>query len=159
MQEVHNIAEEISLRGHVHTCKIVQLKSIAATSEQAAHLGLNTGQSIFHSLIVHYENGIPVQLEDRIVNPLAAPDYLQNDYQTQTPHIYLMNVAPLSAGEHIVEAIQPNSAQQKLLMIDSKEPCLLICRTTWCDTTIVTYAKLIYPGTRYKLVGKFQRRG
>lgn len=159
MQEVHNIAEEINLRGHEHTSKVVQLESIIANSEQAANLGLKTGQPIFHSLIVHYENGIPVQLEDRIVNPQAAPDYLNHDYQQQTPHIYLMNVAPLSAGEHIVEAVQPNSGQQKLLMIDSKEPCLLIRRTTWCDSTIVTYAKLIYPGSRYKLVGKFQRRG
>jgi DNA-binding GntR family transcriptional regulator len=35
------------------------------------------GQTLYHSLIVHYENELPVQLEDRLVNPLVAPDYLQ----------------------------------------------------------------------------------
>jgi DNA-binding GntR family transcriptional regulator len=34
---------------------------------------ISTGQTLYHSLIVHYENELPVQLEDRLVNPLVAP--------------------------------------------------------------------------------------
>lgn len=159
MLEVHNIAAEIQLRGHVHTCRLLKLEECRADPEQAAVLGMNTGERIFHSLIVHYENDIAVQLEERLVNPQVAPDYLLQDYHQATPYTYLMNVAPLSAGEHVVEAVMPDALQQKLLMIDSNEACLLIRRQTWSDSKVVNYARLLYPGTRYKLIGKFRGHG
>ncbi|WJV52991.1 histidine utilization repressor [Pectobacteriaceae bacterium CE90] len=159
MLEVHNIAEEIAQRGHRHTSKILSLAEVKADPEQAAVLGLATGHSIFHSVIVHYENDLPVQLEDRLVNPLMAPDYLKQDYDNQTPYTYLMRVAPLTAGEHIVEAVVPDARQRKELLLDEHEPCLLIHRQTWSDAKIVTYAKLLYPGSRYKLLGRFKGHG
>ncbi|MBP2170509.1 GntR family histidine utilization transcriptional repressor [Erwinia toletana] len=159
MLEVHNIAEEIAQRGHRHSSKILALSEMKADPEQAAVLGLATGQSIFHSLIIHYENELPVQLEDRLVNPQMAPDYLQQDYARQTPYTYLMRVAPLTAGEHIVEAVLPDMRQRKHLALDEHEPCLLIRRQTWSDAKIVTYARLLYPGSRYKLLGRFKGHG
>ncbi len=159
MLEVHNIAEEIAQRGHTHSSKILSLSEIKADPEQAAVLGLATGAAIFHSLIVHYENELPVQLEDRLVNPLMAPDYLRQDYATQTPYTYLMRVAPLTAGEHIVEAVAADARQRKHLALEEHEPCLLIRRQTWSDSRIVTYAKLLYPGSRYKLLGRFKGHG
>ncbi|NIF22705.1 MULTISPECIES: histidine utilization repressor [Pantoea] len=159
MLEVHNIAEEIRSRGHKHSSKVLRLVEVKADPEEAALLGLTSGQKAFHSVIVHYENDVPVQLEDRLVNPLMAPEYLQHDYEQETPYTYLMNVAPLSAGEHVVEAVMPDRQQQKALMIDDREPCLLIRRQTWSDGKVVTYARLLYPGTRYKLLGKFRGHG
>jgi hypothetical protein len=38
----------------------------------------------------------------RLVNPLVAPDYLTQDYHSQTPYTYLMRVAPLTAGLAVV---------------------------------------------------------
>lgn len=159
MLEVHNIAEEIRQRGHVHTSKLLLLEECKADPEQAAVLGMTIGQPVFHSQIVHFENDIAVQLEDRLVNPQMAPDYLQQDYRSETPYTYLMNVAPLSAGEHVVEAVMPDVQQRALLMMDDHEACLLIRRQTWSDNKVVTYARLLYPGSRYKLIGKFRGHG
>jgi GntR family histidine utilization transcriptional repressor len=156
MLEVHNIAEEIALRGHEHTSRLLTLEEVQADGERVTMPGVAPGQPLFHSQIVHYEDGIPVQLEDRLVNPIMAPDYLKQDYQTITPYTYLMQVAPLSAGEHVVEAVMPDTFQQKTLMIDSREPCLLVRRQTWSGNHAVTGARLLYPGTRYKLLGKFR---
>ncbi|WP_261641623.1 histidine utilization repressor [Erwinia mallotivora] len=159
MLEVHNIAEEIAQRGHRHRCEIAALGEIRCDAEQAALLGLSPGSAAFHSLIVHYENDLPVQLEDRLVNPQAAPDYLRQDYLQQTPYIYLMRVAPLTAGEHIVEAVLPDAQQCSLLALDATEPCLLIHRQTWSEAKVVTAARLLYPGSRYKLLGRFKGHG
>jgi len=159
MLEVHNIAEEIAQRGHRHRCKVIELREIKADPSQASLLGLNSGSPVFHSVIVHYENDLPVQLEDRLVNPQVAPDYLQQDYHRQTPYTYLMRVAPLTAGEHVVEAVLPDRRQCNLLSLESHEPCLLIRRQTWSEAKIVTYARLLYPGSRYKLLGKFKGHG
>ncbi|WP_114195452.1 histidine utilization repressor [Edaphovirga cremea] len=159
MLEVHNIAEEIAERGHRHSSKVLRMISRAADSEQALALGIQPGQTVFYSQIVHYENDIPVQLEDRFVNPQAAPDYLQQDFTLLTPHHYLSQAAPLTAGEHVVEAVSPTDEQRELLALAAHEPCLLIRRRTWHGTRVVTSARLLYPGSRYQLFGRFKSHG
>ncbi len=37
--------------------------------------------------MVHYENEVPVQIEDRCVNAAVVPDYLHQDYTATTPMI------------------------------------------------------------------------
>ena len=94
--EVNNIADEIAARGHKHTCQVITLTEEAAGSERALALDMREGQRVFHSLIVHFENGVPVQIEDRYVNAAIAPDYLKQDFTRQTPYAYLSQVAPLT---------------------------------------------------------------
>lgn len=155
MLEVHNIAEEIASRGHRHSSRLILLETITASGERASQLELPPGQTLFHSQIVHYENDVPVQLEIRDVNPLLAPDYLQQDFTQETPHSYLSRVAPLTAGEHRVEAIAAKPDQRDLLALSEHEPCLLIRRRTWHGSRVVTAARLLYPGSRYQLFGRF----
>lgn len=154
--EVHNIADDIAARGHTYTTRVVLVREETAGYERAMALNLMESQSIFHSIIVHYENNVPVQLEDRCVNPLMAPHYLRQDFLQQTPYVYLSRVAPLTEGEHVVEAIQAEPEECTLLDIPAAEPCLLIRRRTWSGSTVVTAARLIHPGSRHRLEGRFK---
>ncbi len=149
--EVRNIAEEIAERGHVHEASVIVIARETASPEVADGLGLAIGDAVFHSLIVHSENGVPVQIEDRFVNPSAAPDYLDQDFSSLTPNAYLTAAAPLSGSEHVVEAAMPQGWECKLLTILKSEPCLTIRRRTWSGKEIVSIARLIYPGHRYRL--------
>ncbi|ASY70254.1 histidine utilization repressor [Sinorhizobium fredii] len=151
--EVRNIADEIRERGHRHTSRIDLLEEKPASPEIADALGLATGARVFHSIIVHAENGVPIQIEDRFVNPVICPDYLAQDFASLTPNAYLTLVAPITRTEQIVEAVLPQSWECKLLAIGRNEPCLMIRRRTWSDTRNVTVARLLYPGTRYRLEG------
>ena len=155
--EVHNIADEIASRGHRHSCKVILLREEAAGSERALALDMREGQRVFHSLIVHLENDLPVQIEDRYVNALVAPDYLSQDFTRQTPYAYLSQVAPLTEGEHVVEAILAEADECELLQIKPGEPCLLIRRRTWSGRQPVTAARLIHPGSRHRLEGRFSK--
>ncbi|MNP51177.1 UTRA domain protein [compost metagenome] len=152
---MHNIADEIAARGHRHSSKILQLTARPASAEEATALGIPPGQQLFYSQIVHYENDVPVQVEDRCVNPLAAPDYMKQDFDRVTPYIYLTQSAPLTAGEHIVEAVVPTKQERELLQLEDHEPGLLIHRRTWSGKMVVTSARLLYPGSRYQLFGRF----
>ncbi|ATM85630.1 MULTISPECIES: histidine utilization repressor [Yersinia] len=156
---VHNIADEITARGHRHSSKILQLETRQATPEEATSLGMQPNQQLFYSQIVHYENDIPIQVENRCVNPNTAPDYMKQDFNVITPYSYLTQVAPLTEGEHIVEAVIPSSIERQLLQLDEHEPCLLIRRRTWYGKAIVTSAQLLYPGSRYQLYGRFTPQG
>ncbi|MBY3318481.1 histidine utilization repressor (plasmid) [Rhizobium laguerreae] len=149
--EVRNIAEEIAERGHVHEAAVVVLAQETSSPEIADALELAIGAAVFHSLIVHSEDGVPVQIEDRFVHPEAAPEYLAQDFTSLTPNAYLTAAAPLSGSEHVVEAAMPQAWECKLLTIMKTEPCLTIRRRTWSAKQVVSTARLVYPGHRYRL--------
>ena len=153
--EVRNIAEEIAQRGHVHSAQTVVKDEVKATPELADEFRLEIGAPVFHSLVIHSENDIPVQIEDRCVNAALVPDYLKQDYTATTPHAYLSLVAPLTEGEHIVEAVRATPQECELLRIKEQDPCLLIHRRTWSASHIVSHARLLFPGNRYRLQGHF----
>lgn len=152
--EVTNIADEIAHRGHRHRTEVVFLRS--EVPDPAHQILRETGQKrVFHSLVVHFEDALPIQVEDRFVNPAEAPDYLDQDFTTITPNRYLSDVAPLVRGEHVVEAVNGTEDECSLLQIPKTEPCLLIRRRTWSARSLVSAARLVHPGSRNRLEGSF----
>ena len=154
--EVRSIAEDIRLRGGVHSSTVHLLVQEIASPKLAADLELAPGSAVFHSILVHKDRGIPVQLAERYVNPAAAPDYLKQDFTQITPSQYLFQVAPLTEVEPVVEAIMPYIQAQKLLQIKPSEPCLMLHRRTWSLGKVVTKSTFIYPGTRYQIGSRFK---
>lgn len=153
--EVRNIAEEITRRGGEHSADIHLLAQEAAPDRIAESMALEVGTPVFHSVIVHRDGDSPVQLADRYVNPVVAPDFLNQDFTTMTPSQYLMEVAAISEVEHIIEAILPDQQIQELLEIEAHEPCLLLNRTTWSQSVVATCNRLYYPGSRFRMGSRF----
>ncbi|WP_375749724.1 histidine utilization repressor [Vibrio sp. HN007] len=155
--EVHNIADEVSARGHTHRSELIEMTKAKASMEEAMSLGVRFNHSIFRATILHFENDLPIQIENRVVNAMLAPEYDQQDFQKNGAYHYLMKVAPMTEGEHLVEAVVPTKAECDLLNIDTSEPCLQIKRRTWCKDQLVTTARLISPGSRFQLFGHFNQ--
>jgi GntR family transcriptional regulator, histidine utilization repressor len=154
--EIRSIAEEIHRRGHVHRAEIVSLEKVRAVAELAEDFGIAARSELYCSVIVHYENDRPIQLEDRYVLPQLAPDYLDVDFSQTTPTDYLIKVAPLQEAEHLLRAVMPDERTRKLLAMKRDEPCLLMIRRTWTAGQIASVARLYYPGSRYELSGRFR---
>ncbi len=152
--EIRNIRAEIQERGHAHDSRVVTLQAEPADSGVATALNIAKGARVYHSLLLHRENGKPVQVEERHVNPTFAPDYLNQDFEALTPYEYLTALGPMEAAEHVIEAILPPPALRDLLQVDASEPCLLLTRRTWSDGKVVSRARLTHPGSRYKLAGR-----
>lgn len=154
------IADEIIARGHRYSCQVLHLGREAASMAVAAALALPTGTSVFHLLCVHCEEGIPVQLEDRYVNPELVPDFLHQDFgEHLQPAKYLLNVIRPDEMEHIVEASHPSSDESRHMQIDANEPCLVLMRRTWSGSKIVTWVRLIHPSSRYRLGSRLPVNG
>nr|WP_197687017.1 histidine utilization repressor [Chromobacterium sp. ASV5] len=149
--DINNIAAEIEARGHSHSAEVHVLEAMPANEEVALRLGVKVDSMVYHSLIVHFEDEVAIQLEDRYVNPAFAPEYLLQDYTRRTPNDYLMHSSPLTDIEHSVEAILPSALEQRLLQLSASEPCLLVLRRTWSHKKLVSFARLTHPGLRYKL--------
>jgi GntR family histidine utilization transcriptional repressor len=156
--EIRGIDAEIRERGHLHRSQIVSLERMRADAQLAEDFGVAARTQLYRSVIVHFENTNPIQLEDRYVLPRLAPDYLRMDFQQTTPHEYLVAAAPLQKAEHVLRAEMPDEPTRKLLLMKKHEPCLVVIRRTWTADQIVSVARLYHPGSRYELSGRFRPR-
>jgi GntR family histidine utilization transcriptional repressor len=152
---IRNIADEILERGHQHSARVIIHERCIATVELAGRFQLRAGHELFHSHLVHLENGLPIQLEDRHVNPAVAPGYLQQDFTATTPNAYLMQVAPLQSVEHVVQAARTDAGTALLLQMDVSEPCLVLRRRTWTRGAVASAVTLWHPASRFELQGQF----
>ena len=152
---IRNIADEIAERGRSHRAQVLELGEVPADEEAAPAFELPAGAPLYRSLILHFEDDRPIQLEERLVNPNVAPDYLAQDFAARTPHDYLIAVAPLAEAEHVVQAVVPHSRIRQLLDMGDGEPCLLLRRRTWTGVQVASTALLYHPGDRFDLTGRF----
>lgn len=152
---IRDIQEEIAERGHVHSVRVVLSETVKAGVELARSLGLRNGARVFHTVLVHLENEVPIQHEDRYVNPAAAPDYLQIDFNVTTPTHHLLEVAPLTEASYAIEACMPTALEALHLGMRPGAPCLAMMRRTASGANVASVARLLYPGSRYSFAGKF----
>lgn len=149
---VGSISDEIAGRGHQHRAEVLALERVHASDLIAWALDLVPGERVFHSLLLHLEDEVPIQLEDRFVNPAAAPDYLDEDFTRTTPNQHLMRVrSPISEVEESIEAVLPVKDQCHWLRIGPDRPCLVVRRRTWSGRLAVTQVTLTHPGDSYRL--------
>ena len=153
---IRDIHEEIAARGHRHEAELLSLSERRARRGEAERLGLEAGAQLFHSRILHRENGLPLQLEDRLVNPATAPDYLTQDFRLQTPTAYLLQVAPLTGATYQIEAAAASAEEAQALGLSAGDPCLVIERSSRSHGGTVTWVRLVHPGARHVLTGSFE---
>ncbi|MCK5517109.1 MAG: histidine utilization repressor [Desulfobulbaceae bacterium] len=153
--KVRSIAQEIRSRGGAYSCDIKKLSEEKAQPSLALSMGIQPYSSVFHSIIVHMDNEVVIQLADRYVNPAVAPDYLAQDFSKVSPNEYLLSLYPISKVEHVVEAVIPGGWVREMLQINEVEPCLVLHRKTWVKERVATKSSFYYPGSRYTIGGQF----
>jgi GntR family histidine utilization transcriptional repressor len=153
---IRDLHEEIVSRGHAHRADVHLAREEPAGEALAGRLGLAPGAPVFHTLIVHHENGVPLQCEDRYVNPACAPGYLAVDFTRITPTHYLLDVAPLWEAQYAIEASAPTPQEARLLGIHPHDACLVVVRRTVSKGVPITLARLVHPGARYQIDGAFK---
>ena len=153
---IRDIHEEVTERGHVHATRVLKVAREPAGPEVAQSLALRKGARVFHTVLVHLENGVPIQYEDRYVNPQAAPGYLETDFSSTSPTLHLLQHAPLTEATYAIEACLPTADEARALDIRTSEPCLVMLRRTVSGAHVASVARQLYPGTRYSFSGRFQ---
>jgi len=151
--EIRNIADEIRARGKLHASHVLALQARSADEALAAEFELEPGAPLFHSLIIHFENEVPVQLEDRWVNPACAPAYLEQDFSRITPNEHLMAAAPLQGATYTIEAQPAPKEEARLLAIAAGAPCLVLHRRTTSAGRVASVATMWHPGHLARFTG------
>ncbi|MFM1989839.1 MAG: hypothetical protein RJA99_2796 [Pseudomonadota bacterium] len=153
---VEPIENQVALRGHRHGARLIEVGATKADAPLAERLEVRSGTRVFHSTLVHLEDDVPIQLEDRYVNPRVVPDYLDVDFTGTTPAQYLQEHYPLREVEHVIVAETADGPTADLLDVPRGSPCLTILRRTWSQGRVATCARLVHPGARFRLFNRFR---
>jgi len=153
--QVRDIADEIRERGHVHSTRVCSVTREKADVRIATAMRLGRGAWVYRVQLVHLENGVPIQLEDRHVNPALAPDLMTRDFTIVTPSFVLFEHAPLTEAEQVVEAVLATADQAALLDVAEGSALLMVSRRTVSQGVVASIARLYHPGARYRLIGQF----
>jgi GntR family transcriptional regulator, histidine utilization repressor len=154
--ELRNIADEIAARGHAHIAREVSRKTLRASGDLAGEFEMAPGARIFHLVLVHEEDGTPVQYEDRYVNAAAVPDFFDQDFRRVTPTAHLLRSVPVDELEHTVKAVRPAKQVAQALHVRAGEACLALHRRSWSGGRVVSVATLTYPGERASLRSRYR---
>jgi GntR family histidine utilization transcriptional repressor len=153
--ELQDIALEIEADGKQHSSHVLQHEEIYASEDIAARFESPAMRLVYHVRLVHFQDGKPIQIESRYVNPAAMPEFMQQDFSQMTPTAYLLQQFKPDEMEHRVRAVIPSRAERELLAMKSGQPCLQLKRRTWRQQQVVTHVTLTYPGDRYELGARY----
>jgi GntR family histidine utilization transcriptional repressor len=153
---IRDIHEEVLERGHVPSTRVLEAAQEKAGAEVADSLAVRKGTRVFHTVMIHLENGVPIVYEDRYVNPQAAPRYLDADFMKESPTLHLLRHAPVTEASYSIEACLPSADEARALDIGTGDPCLVMMRRTVSGPHVASVARQVYPGSRYSFSGQFQ---
>ena len=119
------------------------------------HPLIQNHRELNESKVVHYQDDTPIQLESRYVNPVAMPDFINQDFSLITPTAYLLEQFKPDEMEHRVSAVMPDATTRELLAMPVAQPCLQLERRTWRRQQVVTWVTLVYPCDRYQLGARY----
>ena len=151
--EIKSIADEIRARGHVHRSSLRLLESSHAGELLAHQFALLAGSTLFHSVIVHFDNEAPIQVEDRWVNPACAPRYLEQNFSVMTPNEHLMQAAPLQGAIYSIEALPAPREVAEMLALELRQSCLVLRRRTTSMGQVASVVTMWHPGALVQYTG------
>ncbi|MFO1286884.1 MAG: GntR family transcriptional regulator [Rubrivivax sp.] len=102
---IRDLHEEIEARGHHHHAEVHVKREERAAPALAQQLGL--GGARCSTLIVHHDNGVPLQMRRPLRQPGLGAGVLDVDFTRTTPTHYLLEVAPLWEAQYTIEASAP----------------------------------------------------
>lgn len=152
---VRDIHDEIIERGHKHHSTVLSRSKMRASAAIAEAMRVEAGSAVFRCEVIHYENAVPIQFEERFVNPSLVPDFLTLDLQSQTASSHLFKHAPLTAAEQVVEAVNADATLARHLHVAIGAALLRVSRRTVSQGQVGSIARLYHPGHAYRLIGAF----
>jgi len=153
--EVWDIAELVRRAGGKYGYQLLECMKLSQDSERRLQLGVPLRTPTLWMLCLHSQDGVPIQLEERLINIDAAPGITCRPLESCGPGPWLLAHVPWSNAEHKISAREAPPDVAAHLQLEPHTACLVVDRRTWRDSTPVTHARLWHPGEQHSLVGHF----
>ena len=135
--EIRSIAAEIAGRGHQHHAVVQTLERVTRACRCRDALGFDIPAAGQRPVPFRHrafrKRCLPIQYEDKLVDPASAPDYLAQDF-TKMDHAERISVRRgAAAARWNIGAGRacPGRCRTAHLAMPKDAPCLLVVRRTW----------------------------
>ncbi|TBW41039.1 UTRA domain-containing protein [Siculibacillus lacustris] len=157
--EIWDIEAEVARFSAVYSFEILERTVIDADDPRAAPLALAEGSEALFLSVRHFADGEPLQIERRLINLTAVPKAASESFTALPPGTWLIRNVAWSDAEHVIVAEGASPEMAQLLSVAAGSACLVVERRTWVDATPITWARLVHPGDKRRLVGRFRSAG
>jgi GntR family transcriptional regulator, histidine utilization repressor len=153
--EIWDIGGEVQRFGGAYAFEILDRARVDA-DPRGAPLGAPTGTPLEWILLRHFSDGEPLQIEERLINLAIAPRAADESFTDTPPGTWLVANVPWTDAEHIITAEGASPEMARRLDIATGTACLVVERRTWTEGEPITWARLVHPGDKRRLVGRFR---
>ena len=154
--EIWQIADVIQRLGGAYGYELLECKRLKGDDDRRALLGVSSRVPVLWICCLHFSDGKPFQLEERIVNLQAVPQIPDHQFDKAGPGAWLLAHVPWTEAEHKISAREAPPRVAKLLKVRPGAACLMVDRRTWNGPLPVTHARLWHSGGQHSLSGHFQ---
>ena len=145
------VREQIEGAGLEYSHRVVAQKLSPIPTDVALRMALPEGAELIHLRTVHYGDGQPFQVEDRWINPGAAPGVERIDFHRINANEWLVRNFPWLHADMAFSAENANARDARLLETRQGTALLILQRTTFNDLGAITTVRLAFhPG--YQLI-------
>jgi GntR family histidine utilization transcriptional repressor len=155
MLDILSIPDEVRRLRQDYSYAILQRRDGKAQRPLVARFELGRAVEVVHLTVLHFGNGVPHVLEERVIHLASVPQAASESFAGTPPGDWLLQNRLWSQAEHAISAVAAEPREAELLKIDAGEPCLLVERRTWNQAEPITAVRLLYPGRRHRFVGHF----
>lgn len=153
--EIWDIAAEVARFGGDYGFEVLERQLLAADDPRCGLLAAG-GASLLWLVTRHCSDGVPLQIEQRLINLDATPAAAGEQFRDVPPGTWLIQHVPWTDAEHAILAEPASRDMAQKLGVPAGTACLVVERRTWNERTPITFARLIHPGDRRRLVGRFR---
>lgn len=177
--EVRNIAQDLKSANRDYQARVVSKRCITAamlndelrrkfglekvveTSELKDATDIRSIENIdseaavlYEVKIIHFADGLPIQFEERWVDALKVPKFIEQDFSVVNTSDYLIAKSPLERGSYTIRALAAPDEIAALLQIAPQSPTLVLRRQTYSAGQVLTFVKMWHAGERYQFSGE-----
>ncbi|MBU3731997.1 MAG: UTRA domain-containing protein [Beijerinckiaceae bacterium] len=157
--QIVDFAAEAQRSGKLYRHDMMERRMEEIDAATARRTGLKPGTRVLYAATRHVVDGVIEAYEERIVNLAAVPQARRESFADMPIGTWLLQRVPWSDAEHIIGAINADARLARRLGVERHAACLMLERRTWQNTVFLTEARLYYPGTGHRLVGRFSPTG
>lgn len=173
--EVRNIAQDLKSANRDYQAKVVSKRSITAAmldeylrrkfdidapkvlpNKQAIknHQEDDDTAMLYEVKIIHFADGQPIQFEERWVDAIKVPKFIEQDFSIVNTSDYLIAKMPLESGSYTIRALAAPQEVAYALQVEEQSPTLVLRRQTYSSGQVLTFVKMWHAGDRYQFSGE-----
>lgn len=147
--EVPIIGDAIENAGHAYTFGLLSTAMEAAPAQVTQALGMTAGSRLLHLRVQHRGDDVPLQYEERWLNPAAAPGLMDADLAAMPIDRWLLQFAPLGSASVAIAAEPADDDVAATLDIRAGDALLVVERVSFRLSKPLSFLRLFHrPGHR-----------